>query len=141
MNDLILILILSAATVYVALPYWQRRVAVKSNLKNSHIADLLERRDNLLATIKDIEFDYQTGKISPEDFAEMNAKYRSEAVAILKRIDGAVKGKNKNKEKIEAELRQLKARRKNTNGKFCANCGNAVQPGDRFCTQCGTRLI
>lgn len=138
MSELMLILILIATIVYVTKPYWQR-TAVRLNSGNGQLSELTSQRDNLLASIKEIEFDYETGKISAEDFGEMNAKYRSEAVTILKRIDG-LRGNSRASQKLEAELRQLRLQQKSKAMKFCSECGASLQVSDRFCFQCGYRL-
>ncbi|MFQ6113979.1 MAG: zinc ribbon domain-containing protein [bacterium] len=139
MGELILLMILLATTAYVTKPYWQRRTAVKRDASNGQLTDLIERRDNLLAAIKEIEFDRQTGKISAEDFAEMNTKYRTEAVTVLKRID-ALQGNNRASKKLEAELQRMRSQRKKIGAKFCPECGSSVRIEDRFCSACGNRL-
>ncbi|MFQ5639381.1 MAG: hypothetical protein ACE5IR_15460 [bacterium] len=139
MSELILIMILLATMAYVANPYWQRRTVVKHDSGNGYRADLIDRRDNLLSAIKEIEFDCQTGKISEEDFAEMNAKYRTEAVTVLKQID-ALGGNNHASGKLEAELQRLRSQRKVKGVKFCSECGKSISAGDCFCSACGNRL-
>jgi rRNA maturation endonuclease Nob1 len=139
MSELILITILLAATAFVAKPYWQRGTVVKLDVSNGRLADLIARRDNLLAAIKEIEFDRQTGKISEEDFAEMNAQYRAEAVTVLKRID-ALRGNKQVSKKLEAELQRMRSQRQGQHGKFCSECGKSVSAGDRFCSNCGNSL-
>lgn len=139
MSELILIMILVTTTAYVAKPFWQRRTAVRLDSSNGQLTDLIEKRDNLLAAIKEIEFDRETGKILAEDFAEMNTRYRTEAVTVLKRID-ALGGNNRGSQKLEAELQNLRSQRKGKGATFCAACGTHVQVTDRFCLECGHRL-
>lgn len=139
MGEMILIMILLVTIAYIAAPYWQRHTTVKLDTGNGKLADLIERRDNLLAAIKEIEFDSQTGKISAEDFAEMNAKYRTEAVTVFKRID-ALRGKSRSSKKLEAELRRMRVQRSGKAEKFCSGCGQSVSADDRFCSHCGHGL-
>lgn len=49
--------------------------------------DLLARKDAALAALKDLEFDYRTRKLSPEDYEELRAIYRLEAAEVLKAMD------------------------------------------------------
>ena len=42
--------------------------------------------------IRDAELDRRTGKLSDEDWRELDAQLRAEAVAILKRLDEASEG-------------------------------------------------
>lgn len=139
MSELILIMILLATIAFVAKPYWKPRTVVKRDASNGQLTDLIEQRDNLLEAIKEIEFDCQTGKISTEDFAEMRAKYRTEAVTVLKRIDTLL-GNSHASKKLEAELKRMRSQRKKKGGRFCTECGKSVSAGDRFCSNCGNRL-
>ena len=49
--------------------------------------DLLARKNAALAALKDLEFDYRTRKLSPEDYKELRAVYRLEAAEALKALD------------------------------------------------------
>lgn len=138
MNELILIMIMLATVVYVSQPYWRKRAVVNSGSSNGQLMDLIEKRDSLLAQIKELEFDHQVGKVSAEDFAEINARYRTEAIRVLRRID-ALNGHNRPAQKLEEELGQLRAQRKK-GMKSCSQCGNSFGRQDRFCANCGHRL-
>ena len=137
MTTPILFSIILATIVYIALPYFRKAAIVRVGVtaKNGRLADLLARRDNLLVTIKDLEFDHAMGKISAEDFAEMNSRYRQEAVIALKQIDAA-NGKNGGAHKREADPRPAKSQPKS----FCSACGAGIGGQNRFCSNCGQRL-
>jgi hypothetical protein len=49
--------------------------------------ELIARRDDTLRAIKDLEFDYRVGKVSPEDFQVFLARLKAEAAEILKQMD------------------------------------------------------
>jgi len=48
---------------------------------------LLSLKESLLDAIKEIEFDYATGKLSKDDYEELDGRYRRQAIEVLKRID------------------------------------------------------
>ncbi len=50
-------------------------------------ADLAARQASVLATLKDLDFDLATGKISPEDHRELRERYTAEAVGLMQRIE------------------------------------------------------
>jgi len=54
---------------------------------------LLFQRDSVYAAVKELEFDLAVGKLSREDFEQLNERYRKKAVAILKRIDDTKAGR------------------------------------------------
>lgn len=47
----------------------------------------LVRKEEILLSIKELEFDHKTGKLSGEDYDRMNKKLEAEAVAVLASID------------------------------------------------------
>lgn len=52
---------------------------------------LLVRREETLLSIKDLEFDRETDKISGEDYEILRKKLEEEALAVLDRIDAMEK--------------------------------------------------
>ncbi len=57
----------------------------------SELLELEAERDAKYREIRDAELDHQTGKLSDEDFEAIDSTLRSEAVAILRRLDAAAK--------------------------------------------------
>jgi len=55
------------------------------------------RKEEVLLSIKELEFDFKVGKISREDFEQMMQKLESEAVTVLDRIDQLEKQKKNSK--------------------------------------------
>jgi len=135
MVTVIIFLLLTAAVSYfVAAPILQsRRLQFKPD-SNHSANDLIERKEAIYAAIKDIEFDYQMGKLSEEDFQALRQQYKDEAVGLLKKID---QGQHKPEKKAKAAS-QKKA--EEASPKFCWSCGEAVNRGDKFCVNCGNAL-
>jgi hypothetical protein len=117
--------------------------------------ELHSRKDSLLTAIKDIEFDYGLGKLSRDDFEELHGKYRVEAAALLKEIDGLglddlereIRAERKkylssyDDEELEKEiLRAREASWGEGGDRVCAKCGSASGPQDLFCSKCGAKL-
>jgi hypothetical protein len=69
MDYVFVTLIILSALYFVAQPLWRLRIAAE--VRDTPLADWLEQRDNMLAQIKELEFEYQTGKVSREDFEEI----------------------------------------------------------------------
>lgn len=81
---------------YMGLPLFRRQgygTEVSHSVKRDELHRLLVLKDNAYATIKDIQFDFKTGKISEEDYKGLLAKYEAEAVDILKKITDFKKNK------------------------------------------------
>lgn len=62
---------------------------------------MLVRKEETLLSIKELEFDFKTGKISQEDYEQMREKLEAEAVAVLERIDQLEKEKKEKDYSVE----------------------------------------
>lgn len=80
-----------------------------------------------LAAIRELEFDFQTGKISAEDYAVLRARYETKAVDAMTAPQPA---RDLDRE-IEAQVASLRALRR------CGACGEALPAAANFCPACG----
>jgi hypothetical protein len=86
----------------------------------------LREREALYASIRDLEHDFETGKISESDHSAMRDELRARAVALLRR---------------ERETTRATPAAQTPGAKAaCAGCGAERRAGDRFCAQCGLAL-
>ena len=159
----IVVVILGLAMVvvvaaFIAQPFVARSRALASS--ESPRDQLLAERDMLYATIRDLDFDFQTGKLLEADYRAMREKYVVRGVEILKQLDAmpaksqigaesvvadkeeaAVQARRKTRsaeDEIEAAIRaRRQSALRNLN---CPNCGRPVDPTDQFCGKCGVAL-
>jgi hypothetical protein len=92
-------IVLAAATAFVVLSPLIRHVAAPLADGPDAVAELRELyalRDVAYETLRDLEFDFQSGKISEADYRELADRYKAEALAVVQRIGAAEGG-------IEAE--------------------------------------
>ncbi len=149
--------ILVLAVPYVASPF---RKQTKSSLKRekgsdqkTNLGDLKQQEESALKKLRDLDFDYQTGKITPEDYQPL----RSELVAEAANLIEAVRQDEARFEERLRVRREAKARKGScptcggpltsedsycpTCGQpvvtTCPNCGKTIQVGDLFCSGCG----
>ncbi len=54
---------------------------------------LLVRKEEVLLSIKDLEFDLKTSKVSEEDYADLRHRLEMEAASILEKLDSLEKEK------------------------------------------------
>jgi len=168
MTILIAICMAAVAVILVAWPLIQaaQTRAPQPNRRDQVLDELLARREAALTAIKDLEFDYLVGKIEEADYQALDARLRSEAIAILKAIDqhtGIDSGeasarlerevaRKRRKSatpqsaplleaQVEAEIaalrRQSAAPGTRPAAASCASCGAALDAADRFCRNCG----
>ena len=144
---------LAIAVFVVAYPLFQD-AAVPSRptgaSSDEDLAELLIRRDATYVALKELDLDRGMGKLSPGDYQALRDEYRAQAVVILQELDsrqaGAqvrVAGKRAREREIEQEVEReiaTRRRRRQRGPDRCPGCGEAFQPGDRFCRRCGVAL-
>ena len=120
--------LLGGALLYVTLPFRQK----PSKVGNSSDASQSEgRREEILLAIRDLDFDFKTGKVSEEDYQSLRAQLMSEAARYME-----------SEQKQDDQLEALIQSRRNAQPKqdFCPSCGKKIHAGDLFCSSCGTKL-
>lgn len=156
------------AVVFVALPFFTKRFEVtiqkinsQQNPSEEELTRLNSEKESVYSALKEIDFDYSTGKLSKEDYYELENKYKAQALALLKEIDN-IGGKTYIEdldEEIEKEIRVIRktelaaeeeiekeiiqARQSpvlGNSGLICSVCGNEYKSDYRYCSKCGARL-
>jgi hypothetical protein len=133
----------------------------ESDMVGNRTRAALEREKNLvLRTIKELEFDYAMGKISPGDYDDMVRRLRTRAARLLKQLDNSGTGY---REIIERELASRLGKlgaapltnadaavvlegargeeRGATSAGVCGSCATVNDEDARFCKSCGTKLL
>jgi hypothetical protein len=136
---------------YVARPLFERRSGGNQGhaVEASTRAQLTTRREAIYALIRELDADFQTGKINDQDHQALRKGYVAEGVSVLKQLD-ALAGKD-SRSALEAEIeRRVLAVREaratvpaggpETSPRFCTQCGHPADREDRFCARCGTSL-
>lgn len=119
---------------------------------------LLSQRDAAYDAIRDLDFDFQMGKLSESDYATMRERYKGRAAVALEQIDASSRASGALAEEqiaalraakraapvpddaIEREIAQRRARKATAVDLDCPNCGTPYKAGDAFCAKCGTSL-
>jgi hypothetical protein len=110
---------------------------------------LVHQKESVYATIRELEFDLQMGKLSTTDYEELKNQYKKEAIDCIKAIEALELIKNRKPALSESEMEieaenEMDAFRKKSGEStniFCTRCGTRVSSRDRFCFSCGAELI
>ncbi len=161
--SLILVSIIAVlAFIYVAEPLRKPSTTLRAD-EDDELVDLIQRKDVVLRNIKEVEFDYHTGKLSEADYEAYNQRMRQQAIGLIRQIEKRspeVAGLDAEMETLIASRRKTKtavassvngtppapaksaaaATVKETDVIFCHECGAKAKTSDKFCAQCGTAL-
>ena len=122
-----------------------RRAAYTSHGREEHngAESLVLQKEMLYGAIRDLDFDFQTGKVDQQDYGALRRQLEGEAVHILRQLDAVdplVMFDN------EIERQVLGLRRHHTSivcgssPETCPGCGTLLDSGDNFCAACGQAL-
>lgn len=121
---------------------------------------LLAEKEAILAQIRDLDFDHDTGKMPDEIHQHQRTQLMSRAAEILRQLeilDGKAPPSEAGPEDVDIDaeieaaitrIRQAQARGRGSqavrtrpaNGGFCPQCGQPFDAGDKFCVACGHKL-
>ena len=143
-----------------ARPLLQASREEQKNLSRRQI--LVAEKEAILAQIRDLDFDHDTGKMPDEIHQNQRAQLMNSAADILKQLEqmagkapqSAVPVVNKAgdiDDDIEAAVTRMRQAKKvrsapkprpvsANGGGFCPQCGTAFDAGDKFCVSCGHKL-
>lgn len=135
------------AGIYVLVPLFRESSgSLDIDLRAETEADrLIDRKNAIYRNLKDLALEYEMGRLSDEDYSQLQAGYKKDAAIILQRLDGLKSSQNQDEE-IEKEIAARK--RKMGSGDSvsaeasakCSSCGADLIPGKKFCADCGHKL-
>ena len=75
-------------------------------VEDDRLAELLGRKDAVMKSIKDLEFDYRVGKLSEEDYQLYDQRLRRQAIGLLQQIEQAAPESAQLDAAVEDEIAQ-----------------------------------
>jgi hypothetical protein len=126
---LIGLLLFGVALFFVSAPFRQKGKETEAGVSNNKLQD--RGREATLSALRDLDFDFRTGKVSEEDYQPLRAQLLAEAARYLE-----------SEAKEEQQLEELiHARRAGQPGALkCEHCEAPTQAGQRFCARCGSAV-
>ena len=134
-------LVLTAVfALYVAYPLLTRRAPAHGPLSGADPHHLVEHKEQLYASIKEVESDRALGKLSSGDYQRLRAELEDQALEVLGQLDQLDDPATTEAllARIEVDVRALEGVPQAN--AFCGSCGAQQRAEDRFCPQCGTRF-
>lgn len=84
------LLLIITVSVVVGFPLFTKKLRSMMGVRNFNpngLPHLLVQKEVAYATLKDLDFDFKTGKLSGIDHQELKTQYEKEAINILEKID------------------------------------------------------
>ncbi len=162
--ELVLVaLLVIGVIVFIAYPLFVPPKEERQVEPNSQLTALTAQRDSMYDAIRDLDFDFQLGKLSPADYQSLREQYKVRAAATLQELDAVsdhlaqpAAGADDRADEIESQVSRLRQkpdaadaieqevtrRRKRalSSAPRCAKCGTPYHTGELFCARCGTKL-
>ncbi len=89
------IVLIALVLGFIGYPIFVKYAEVGEIEEGDEYHNLLYLKDAAYIALKDLEFDFKTGKIDDEDYGNLKAQFESDAVGILKKIDEYEKKKKR----------------------------------------------
>ena len=123
------LILLGGSVAYISLPFRQRR----RKDTNSSKAPIQHsgQRDVVLNALRDLDFDFKTGKVSEEDYKPLRAQLMVEAAQYMET-------EKKGDDQLEQMIRARRTPKQE--GARCRHCEAPIRAGDLFCSSCGKRI-
>jgi len=105
----------------------------------SNKADLLARRESAFQVLRDLDSDFEAGKLSEEDYRPMRVQSLAQAAEIMAQLDAAQAPAIMTAEPVNKPATGQRRVRQDVD-KFCPHCGASRSREDAFCRKCGKPL-
>lgn len=131
MEILIILALVIVTILIVGYPFVSLQAFATNGLKfetPTDYDDLYVARETVFDALKDLQFEFATGKLSQKDYDALRVRYEAQAADVLRQIDTL-----KPRAKKAGTAKSVAAR-------ACPRCGTAVSGGNQFCTSCGAKL-
>ncbi len=154
MTVFVALLLTVLAFAFIAYPLLRQRLRSVAAVEDEQLQELHSRRDTTYSMLKELEFDFESGILSEEDYQDLETRYKGKAISILRDIDHVGEA-TKEEDEIERQVQKLRRgkssqvdeelekevlRLRRGKGRFCPQCGSGCQEEDRFCSRCGAHL-
>ena len=127
--------------VAVGEPLARRRSYSVRGAEGDHDTErLLLQKEMLYGAIRDLDFDFQTGKVDQNDYAELRQQLEGEAVQVLRQLDAGdalVALDHEIEQQVLALRRHSGSTVCGSQRESCSGCGTPLDDGENFCPDCG----
>ncbi len=144
---ILMVLVVLAAVGY-PLVYYRARKDITLNDTYDTMSEIMKKKESSYTAIKELDFDYRTGKLSDEDYKKLYRIYKSDALHTIRMIDENSATKSNPMERVlEEEIRRRRAmiaqktvEKSALSTIRCTSCGAENRIANKYCTSCGEKF-
>ncbi|MFV2005935.1 MAG: c-type cytochrome biogenesis protein CcmI [Longimicrobiales bacterium] len=138
-------LLIGGVIMFILLPVIQGRRASLERSVDELTESEAKKRVSLLA-LRDVEYDFATGKLDEKDYKELKGEISREALMALRAVEAESDDRSRGVMRpaaevaggIEADIAAVREGLRT--GRTCHTCGHVNAEGSHFCADCGARL-
>ena len=138
--DLLIIgLMALGIVVFVAEPLLRHAPAWRIDDPDSQEVEALQlQKETLYTAIRDLDFDFQTGKVDQHDYIKLRRALENEAVHVLRQLD-ALDPVMRLDQELEQQIALLREQDSQAapSQKACKDCEVPLRGDENFCPICG----
>lgn len=112
-------------------------------MAETEIDRLMDRKTAIYRNLKDLSLEYAMGRLSDNDYRQLEEGYKEDAAAILFKLEQLESSAGVEQGEAPKVVSKSKApdgtKPEATSGR-CPSCGSDIIPGKRFCADCGHQL-
>lgn len=111
MELFIAILVIGVVVLMVALPFKNKEAGygvLFTDVPEHTRGNLKDEKASIILALKELDFDYETGKLSKQDYKELRDKYESRAIEVMKVLEDVEKQWTKIQDEVTAQLNARK---------------------------------
>ncbi len=121
---------------YTLYPLFDQRSALEMSVRFNRgeaLEQFIYKKLSIYTNIKDLDFEYQMGKISLQDYQAMRLECKKEASAVLVALDSFHYSNDALK---EVEQRIMQSLQSQSTAVFCPACNAKNEPDTKICQKC-----
>jgi hypothetical protein len=144
LDTLVMVWIAAGLVIFIGEPLVRREPAALPNAAQAREVEQLSLQKEVLYTaIRDLDFDYHTGKVDRQDYTTLRQQLEDEAIQTLRALDAVdpLAALDHELERQIAALRHLfPGEAVGATSGACSRCGARLQGDEHFCAACGQAL-
>jgi len=159
--------------LFISRPLFESKTPLSSEYvspnSNHDVSQLLAERDQIIESLRELEFDHSIGKIPEENYPKYRVAMLERGAKILSELDvvldqsqpdsleerelderleimiaaqkrGVILDGTTPDDELEIMIANRKRSRQAKSAGFCSKCGSPVQTSDKFCPKCGATI-